>query len=414
MSPLNAPVDNSAIAAAIVEANPEIISSGQADFDDHVAGQSFADLPPNNDATAASSVDDDQNKSVRAASVFSDRVAPTDATTPQSINKKKRARSDSVSSHDSAHSEFLPSTPPPTQKKRKFANTVTAKNTGKRARTDAPATEDSDAERLPSPSKKRVHAEIADVNEEGSLVAASKKRKLTTVVAATAVVAPAVVATTKPAKSTKSVKKPIAKAGPRAPKGNSWSDLEHQLVLDACKHIRAHEDKTKPVLRDTKFWNHAVELIHQQPLAVAFTRTASACRLYWSRFGRALSGFDERHNPRVGNLTTCAQVKRRKTTAAAATTTVVVVEAAAQPAGKRPRKAPVVAGKYPRKTYSGKGAVAVAAAAATATAATTTTSAAAPATTTNNTSVVDRAATAGKSPRKTLAGKGPVAGTYLS
>jgi hypothetical protein len=90
-------------------------------------------------------------------------------------------------------------------------------------------------------------------------------------------------------------------------KGGSWSDEEHAAIEHALRELRANEASrgitgTKGI-RDVALWSH----ISTELEGHSVTRSPSACKNYWSRYGRVRSGFDERAIPIPGQLATSLQ-----------------------------------------------------------------------------------------------------------
>lgn len=86
----------------------------------------------------------------------------------------------------------------------------------------------------------------------------------------------------------------------------SWAEDEHNALHMSLVNQRATEkahDLTP--LRDVRLWS----VMSDNMASLGHHRTFSACRLYWSRYGRASSGFDERVHP-TGTLVTSAQGRR--------------------------------------------------------------------------------------------------------
>jgi hypothetical protein len=80
-------------------------------------------------------------------------------------------------------------------------------------------------------------------------------------------------------------------------KGNSWSDKEYAAIYHELRALRTLEarrgiSRTRG-LRDVALWTHiSIALEHHQ-----VHRSASACKNFWSRYGRVRSGYDERAIP---------------------------------------------------------------------------------------------------------------------
>ena len=118
-----------------------------------------------------------------------------------------------------------------------------------------------------------------------------------------------------PKKQKAPAKKKSLKQSSRTKKG-SYSDAEYKALHQLLKDRRGLErQQSLSPLRDVPFWT----LMSQGMNKYGFDRSVNSCRMFWNRFGRAWSGFEERVNP-TGSLVTSAQgPKKAKRTKALAT-----------------------------------------------------------------------------------------------
>lgn len=80
-------------------------------------------------------------------------------------------------------------------------------------------------------------------------------------------------------------------------KGGTWTDIEHAKIERELRSLRAEEarrgiDRMKG-LRDVALWSHISSVLE----TLGVYRSPSACKNYWSRYGRVRSGYDERAIP---------------------------------------------------------------------------------------------------------------------
>lgn len=110
--------------------------------------------------------------------------------------------------------------------------------------------------------------------------------------------------TTQPTRS-KITKQPITP--PKRIARKAWDDHEHSVIVSELRELRSTERADGRVgklgLRDVKLWTY----ISNRLGASGIYRTPSACKDYFSRYGRLRSGFDERAIPVPHQLATSTQ-----------------------------------------------------------------------------------------------------------
>lgn len=133
----------------------------------------------------------------------------------------------------------------------------------------------------------------------------------------------------------KKAKREIKTSKDAKPKEGKWSDAEHDAVHQLLRAQRAREaaDGSNP-LRDDNLWTGISVALSN----MGFNRTKNACRMYWNRYGRSQSGYDERVT-KTGSLVTSSQNKK-KSKAATTKTETKESQTPAKMGGKGPRKAP--------------------------------------------------------------------------
>jgi hypothetical protein len=106
--------------------------------------------------------------------------------------------------------------------------------------------------------------------------------------------------------------KKATRAAPAAPrkktqKSGTWDTFEHNCIEIELRSLRNEERLCGLVgtqgLRDINLWTY----ISNQLADLGITRSQSACKNYWSRYGRARSYFDERAIPIPHQLATSLQ-----------------------------------------------------------------------------------------------------------
>ena len=90
-------------------------------------------------------------------------------------------------------------------------------------------------------------------------------------------------------------------------KKKEWNKEEYTAIETALRALRA-EEASRGVsglkgVRDIKLWTRISKELGQQGI----NRSYSACKNYWSRYGRVRSKFDERAIPIPGQLATSLQ-----------------------------------------------------------------------------------------------------------
>ena len=95
-------------------------------------------------------------------------------------------------------------------------------------------------------------------------------------------------------------------------KNPSWSPREHDVLYELLKEFRKYEklNSVKSPLRDTKLWAVMSEKLKSYDIL----RTPMSCKNYWSRYGRAITEFDERAEPKPDMLATCVQLTKANST----------------------------------------------------------------------------------------------------
>jgi hypothetical protein len=88
-------------------------------------------------------------------------------------------------------------------------------------------------------------------------------------------------------------------------KSSGWSPREHETLFQSLKELRDSEkvNNIESPLRDMKLWTTMSERLKYYDIF----RTPNGCRLYWGRYGRIGSQFDERAEPNPHMLATSVQ-----------------------------------------------------------------------------------------------------------